>query len=272
MKFGRTARPPAMRERGDVLVEARGVSARLGGVEILHRVDLAVRSGEVVGLAGPNGAGKSTLFGVLCGDIAASGGSVSLHGEPLESWSLLERAQRRSVLPQQVTVSFPFLVRDVVAMGRAPWSGSETRDEDEEWVNAALADMDLTALAARRFTSLSGGEKARVAFARVLAQRCQLMLLDEPTAALDIRHQEVLLQVVRAQAAEGAGAIVVLHDLALAAAYADRIVVLSDGRVAGEGPPAEVLKATLLSEVYGHPIDVHRHPGTGAALVTPRRG
>ncbi|HEY6507596.1 MAG TPA: ATP-binding cassette domain-containing protein, partial [Vicinamibacterales bacterium] len=121
MKLGRTARPPVLRLPGDTLIEARGVAARLGGVEILHGIDLVVHSGEVVGLAGPNGAGKSTLFGVLCGDIEASGGSVSLHGEPLAHWSFVERAQRRAVLPQQVTVSFPFLVRDVVAMGRAPW-------------------------------------------------------------------------------------------------------------------------------------------------------
>ena len=135
----------------------------------------------------------------------------------------------------------------------------------------ALADADVAHLAERHVPSLSGGERARVALARVLAQATQLLLLDEPTAALDVHHQELVLSTVRARADAGDGAVVVLHDLGLAAAHADRVAVLAEGRVVADGPPDAVLTPDLLSAVYQHPIDVLRHPATGALLVLPRR-
>lgn len=271
MRLGRTTRLPAQVTPGEVVLEAREIAAELGGNRILEGVDFLARAGEVVALVGPNGAGKSTLFGVLCGDLAPVNGTVHLFGEPLSRWSTVERALRRGVLPQQLAMSFPFLVRDVVRMGRAPWIASGASDDDEAIVAKAMECADVTQLANRRFTSLSGGERARVAFARILAQQCQVMLLDEPTAALDIHHQETLLEIVRKRAVEGSAVVVVLHDLALAAAYADRIALMSEGSIVGDGPPAEILTDSMLSGVYGHKIHVQREEHTGEIMVIPRR-
>jgi iron complex transport system ATP-binding protein len=208
---------------------------------------------------------------VLTGDIAPAAGSVRVHGEPLGSWSPVELALRRAVLPQQVAVSFPFLVAEVVQMGRAPWARTPRRAFDDYAVAGALELADVATLAHRQVPTLSGGERARVALARVLAQSTQLLLLDEPTAALDLRHQELVLQVARARAGEGDGVIVVLHDLDLAGAYADRVVVLAGGRVAADGPPAEVFTSSLLSSVYQHDIEVVHHPRTGSPMPLPVR-
>jgi iron complex transport system ATP-binding protein len=254
-----------------VAIEARNVSAVLGGFTVLSDASLSVRAGELVALVGPNGAGKSTLLNVLAGDIPSATGEVVVDGEPLAEWSASELALRRAVLPQQVTVRFPFLVEEVVAMGRAPWARTPFTAEDDARISASRAAADVRYLVGRSFTTLSGGERARVTLARVLAQHSQVILLDEPTAALDIHHQELILQVVRQCTAEGACAIVVLHDLALAAAHADRIAVLAGGRIVADGPLREVLKADLLSDVYHHPIEVIPHPRSGLPLVLPQR-
>jgi iron complex transport system ATP-binding protein len=247
------------------------VTAELGGQRILTNVDLVAHAGEVVALVGPNGAGKTTLLNVLTGDVAPRHGSVLLCGAPLGSWTTPELALRRAVLPQQVIVSFPFLVDDIVRMGRSPWARTAEREHDDDAVADALQQAEAAELASRQFPSLSGGERARVAFARALAQHTQLLLLDEPTAALDVRHQELVLQLVRARARRGDGAVVVLHDLGLASAYADRVVVIAGGRVAADGPPDQVLTSSLLSAVYQHDIEVIAHPRTGEPLVLPLR-
>lgn len=267
----RPAALPARRPTGAALAEAQQVHVTLGGTRVLDGVDLVARAGEVVALVGPNGAGKSTLLGALTGDIAPASGEVAVDGRPLDVWSPTELALRRAVLPQQVTVTFPFTVTDVVRMGRAPWARTAGAELDEIAVRAAMDEADVAALADRHVPSLSGGERARVALARVLAQRTQLLLLDEPTAALDVHHQELVLAVVRRRVADGDGAVVVLHDLGLAAAYADRVAVLADGRIVADGPPESVLTPGLLSAVYQHPIDVIRHPTSGALLVLPHR-
>lgn len=271
MRWLRHARVPSPIAPGGVLASARGVRARLGGREILHGIDLDVHAGEIIALAGPNGAGKSTLFGALAGDIPATGGDVRIDGEPIAHWSAVELAQRRAVLPQQIVMSFPFRVREVVAMGRAPWANTPFEDADERAIDDAIAAGDVGDLAGRQFLSLSGGERARAAFARVLAQETQWLLLDEPTAALDIHHQEHLLKTVRDRVSAGAGALVVLHDLALAAAHADRIALMRHGHIVALGPPREVLVPDLLSEVYQHAIDVVPNPRTGELLVAPVR-
>jgi iron complex transport system ATP-binding protein len=247
------------------------VRVTLGANRVLDGVDLVARAGEVVALVGPNGAGKSTLLGAFGGDLRPQSGDVLVDDRPLGSWSPTELALRRAVLPQQVNVTFPFTVTDVVQMGRAPWARTPGADVDDVAVRRALADADVAHLADRHVPSLSGGERARVALARVLAQATQLLLLDEPTAALDVHHQELVLSIVRGRVAAGDGAVVVLHDLGLAAAYADRVAVLADGRIVADGPPESVFTPELLSAVYHHEIDVVRHPGTGALLVLPRR-
>lgn len=271
MRLGRAARLPAPATSGTPLVRAEGVHAELGGNHILRGIDLAVAAGELVSLVGPNGAGKTTLFGVLAGDIAPTSGAVHLDGQPLSHWTPVEMAQRRAVLPQSASVTFPFRVREVVEMGRAPWVGTDRDTDTEDAIRRALEAADVAELERRTFYTLSGGERARVSFARALAQECQLLLLDEPTAALDIHHQEHVLRAVRERVANGAGAIVVLHDLALAAAYSDRVAVMSEGLIAADGPPRQVLTSDVLSGVYHHHIDVVEHPETGDLLIVPMR-
>lgn len=253
------------------LVAARGVSVQLGAATVLHEVSAHVAAGEVVALVGPNGAGKSTLLGAMAGDLPVHTGHVEVEGHPLSGWSALELARTRAVMPQRVAVAFPFLVSEVVRMGRAPWIGTDREDDDDEAVAEALATVDLLDLATRPVTALSGGELARAALARLLAQRTRLLLLDEPTAALDLHHQEAIMAALRRQAATGHGVGIVVHDLSLAAAYADRILIVAGGRLVADGTPAEVLEPALLAEVFHHPVDVLPHPTDGGLLVAPIR-
>lgn len=247
------------------------MAVRRGERVVLDGVDLEVRVGEVLALVGPNGAGKSTLLAALAGDHPVAAGEVTVGDRPLAEFSAAALARRRAVLPQQHAVGFAFTALQVVRMGRAVWARTDRSREDETTVAAALAEADVTHLAHRPFPALSGGERARVALARVLAQDTQTLLLDEPTAALDLGHQETVMQVVRGRADAGTAVVVVLHDLNLAAAYADRVCVLAGGRVAADGPPAQVLTGELLTRVYHYPVRVHPHPGTGAPLVLPLR-
>lgn len=269
---------------GEVTLEARGVTVHLGGTPILTEVDLDLRRGEVTVLVGPNGAGKSTLFGVLAGDIAplagtvriiagspAAGGSASRELADVSALRPKELSRRRAVQMQDSRLAFSFTARDAVEMGRAPWVGTPEEERDDEVIAAALAAGEVTHLAARQVPSLSGGERSRVAFARLLAQETEILLLDEPTAALDIRHQEHVIAAARARARAGATVMVIVHDLSLAAAYADRIVLLEGGRVRAVGSPAEVLTAELVSEVYQHPVTVLTAPEGGELLIVPVR-
>ncbi|WP_055699941.1 heme ABC transporter ATP-binding protein [Streptomyces silaceus] len=269
---GRERALPGPARAGEVLAEAEDLRVRLGGRDVLAGVSLAARAGEVLALVGPNGAGKSTLLAALAADLAPDEGAVRVCGRPASGWPAPELALRRAVLPQSAALSFPFAVEDVVRMGRAPWAGTRLADDDDRIVREAMAATEVGAFAARPFSALSGGERARVALARVLAQRAPLLLLDEPTAALDLRHQELVLRICRARAAAGDAVVVVLHDLGLAAAYADRVAVLRDGAVAAEGAPGEVFEEGLLSEVYRQPVEVFPHPRTGAPVVAPLRG
>ncbi|NEC28634.1 heme ABC transporter ATP-binding protein [Streptomyces sp. SID8111] len=262
--------PPPPAEPGDVLVEAERVAVRLAGRDVLAGVDVTARAGEVLALVGPNGAGKSTLLSVLAADLAPTAGTVRIHGRPASGWPAPDLALRRAVLPQSASLSFPFTVEEVVRMGRAPWTGAGP-GEDDAAVADAMAATEVTAFAARPFSALSGGERARVALARVLAQHAPVLLLDEPTAALDIRHQELVLRLCRERALAGDAVVVVLHDLGLAAAYAHRVAVLCDGRVAADGPPSDVFTGPLLSRVYDQRVEVFPHPRTGAVLVLPDR-
>jgi len=257
---------------GDVALEAVSVSVLRGGREVVTDVDLVVRHGELIALVGPNGAGKSTLLGALAGDLSAASGTVRLDGRPVSGWTVHELAVRRSVLLQRIEISFPFSVLDVVRMGRAPWAGTPAERDDDEAVADALSDTDVADLGEREYTSLSGGERARAALARVLAQGTGILLLDEPTAALDLQHQELVMGVARERARRGTAVVVVAHDLALAAAWADRIVVLERGRLVADGPPRDVLTEELLSLVYRTPVEVIAHPSTGVPIILPRRG
>ncbi|QEO14793.1 heme ABC transporter ATP-binding protein [Agromyces intestinalis] len=253
------------------VLTATGLGVSIDGATLLHDVDFAAHAGELHALIGPNGAGKSTLLGVLAGDRRATTGSATLHTRSLHDWPLRDLARARAVLTQQHDVFFPFTVAQVVEMGRRPWARSPEASDDDAAIADAMRQTDVTHLADRRVPSLSGGERARAALARVLAQRAPVLLLDEPTAALDLKHQEDVLRLARARSRAGDTVVVVLHDLNIAAAYADRLTLLAGGRVAATGTPAEVLTAERIEQVYGQPVDVVPHPRTGAPLVLPLR-
>jgi len=255
--------------RGVSMISARGVGVDLEGATVLDDVSLDVVPGELLVLVGPNGAGKSTLLGVLSGERRPSRGTVTLDGRELGGIRHAELARLRSVLTQENAVSFPFLVAEVVAMGRSPWARLPEGRDDIAVVEEAMDATDITHLAARRYTQLSGGEKARVSLARVLAQQTPVIFLDEPTASLDLRHQEDVMRVGRRMADEGRAVVVVLHDLSLASAYADRLALVSGGRLEALGSPAEVLTAERVERVYGLPVDLHLV--AGRPVVVPRR-
>jgi iron complex transport system ATP-binding protein len=249
------------------LLVARSVTCRLGGRDVLSEIDLAVRAHELTIVVGPNGAGKSTLLSVLSGDVRPVAGAIELEGRDVSAWPARELARRRSFLAQSNEVSFGFPVREVVAMGRHPWDGADEMARDAEIVAACLRRTDTEALADRSFRTLSGGEKARVSLARVLAQDTRVVLLDEPTAALDLRHTEEVLSVAAGLARDGRAVVVVAHDLSLAATHADRLVVIDGGRVVADGPPLEVLTPERMRRTWG--VDVQIHRVAGRVVVVP---
>jgi iron complex transport system ATP-binding protein len=246
--------------RAALVAEGIGVSVRARW--LLRGVSISVSPGEIVALVGPNGSGKSTLVRVMAGDLEPTTGSVMLDDRPIGGFRPHDLALRRAVLPQQTIPQFAFTAREVVEMGRGPHRGN-----DQTVVAASLARTESSHVADRTFPSLSGGEQARVSLARVLAQEAPLLLLDEPTASLDLRHQQLVMEVARDLATEGAMIVAVLHDLNLAAGYADRIALMHDGRLVADGPPWQTLTEPLLTEIFACPIAVTEHPVRGCPLV-----
>jgi len=219
---------------------------------LLNDVSLEVTTGELVAILGPNGAGKSTLLGALSGDFPLAGGSVAINENNIATMTPKTLARLRAVLPQQIAISFPFTVREIVAMGRGPWLDGN----DDERIESAMQRLEVTALQKRTYQTLSVGEQARVSMARVLAQDTPLLLLDEPTAVLDIGQQERFLAIARTLVDEGRGVVAVLHDLNVAMRFATRVVVLHEGRCVASGDPQSVLTPALLSNVYHQNIQV----------------
>lgn len=262
---------PARPVRGEVVCTAENINLERGGKQLLKNVSLELRAGEVLALLGPNGAGKSTLLSVLSGDSPADSGTVRFLGQEISAWKITELARLRSVLLQENHLTFPFTAQEVVEMGRAPWRRTQFELEDEEAVAQAMSAADVTHLATRRVPSLSGGERARVAFARVLASRTGVLMLDEPTAALDLAHQESVLSLARERAAAGDAVVVVLHDLNLAAAFADRIALLRQGELVSCAAVRDVIQAEIISAVYEIDVEVIPHPLNGSGIVLPRR-
>jgi iron complex transport system ATP-binding protein len=264
------------------MLEAHGISLERNSVHILDGVDLQVRPGEFLAVLGPNGAGKTSLLRILTGEMRPTRGEVMLEGKRLPDVPLAELARRRGVLAQSYDLAFPFKVTDVVTLGRAPWYGLLERPEDWEIARRTLEMVEMTAFAGRLYPTLSGGEKQRVQLARVLAQIWRgpnepaepprYLFLDEPTASLDLAHQHSTLALAKDLARQGVAILAILHDLNQAATFADRIVVLDQGKVALSGPTAEVMARPEMEDVFQVRLEVVRSPSTGQAriFVMPR--
>jgi iron complex transport system ATP-binding protein len=253
------------------IVDVRGASFAYDGSPALAEVSFSARTGEFVGLLGPNGAGKSTLVRLVAGLLAPAGGAVRLAG--LDPFAAPRKAvaQVCALVPQEPQVAWPFTVREAVMMGRAPRQGllAVPTRFDHGAVEGALQACDLVHLADRRLDALSGGERRRVFFARALAQEPRVLLLDEPTAFLDLGHQVAAMRMAQVAARGGLCVVAVLHDLNLAAAACDRVVILDRGGVVAEGAPAAVLTADRVREVWGVPVWRGENGATGAAIVLP---
>ena len=260
-----------MSEPAAVALSFEAVTIAFGEREILRDVDLDLRAGEVLGVAGGNGAGKTTLLRIASRVLAASAGRVRVGGRDVESLSRRELAREIAVVPQDVQVSFPFRASEVVLMGRSPHLGAFGYESpaDIERARIAMTRVGVEHLADRSILELSGGERQLVLIARALAQDAAILLLDEPTAHLDLRHRIQVLALVREFAATGRSALVVSHDLSLAARSCDRMALLGDGRLLGVGRPAEIVTKANLRAAFGIDAEVLAAPD-GAPLVVPR--
>ena len=250
---------------------AEGVHKSYGGLDVLEDVEFVIGDGERVGLVGPNGSGKTTLLRVASRVLRPSAGRVSLGGELVEKLSRRELAQRLAVVPQDASVSFPFSAGEVVLMGRAPHLGLlgfESR-ADIAIAREAMERLEIEHLADRSILELSGGERQLVSIARALTQQPQVLLLDEPTAHLDLAHRVAVLDCVRDFARAGCTALVVSHDLSLAARSCDVLALLSQGEILAAGPPQDVLTVENLREVFGIRADIVTAPD-GRPVVVPR--
>lgn len=251
------------------VIEIQNLGIEINGRTLLSEVDLTLYRGEVMAILGPNGAGKSTLMRAAAGDLAPTHGHVLLDGRPVSSFKARELALRRAVLPQQTILQFAFTAREVVEMGRGERSRRNTRDDDERIIDRAMERTDTLHVQDRTFPTLSGGEQARVTLSRVLSQEAPILLLDEPTSALDLSHQQMVMDVAREIASAGGAVMAILHDINLAAGYADRIAILDHGRLVSLGAPWTALDPELLTNVFDCPIAVAHHPMRNCPLVLP---
>lgn len=254
-------------------MSAHFVSFVAGGRALIDDINLGFAFGQCVAIIGPNGAGKTTLLRTLSGSLRPHSGYVSLARQDVAAMAPRKLADRRAILSQNFSVAFPFRVREIVRLGAGHHSGRLV----DELVSEKLADVDMSHFADRTITSLSGGEQQRVHLARVLVQLALgerehgpgILMLDEPTASLDLRHQIAVLSIARRRAAHGTAVIAVLHDLNLAAAFADRLVVLAKGRVEANAPPADAMTSALLRRIYQVDIPVGHSPPNRPFIVPP---
>ena len=251
------------------MLTAQDVGVMLSGRKVLDGISLSLSSGHLVALVGPNGAGKTTLLRALAG-LVPSTGSIEIGGDRLSALPLRERARRFGYLPQGHVVHWPLPARDVVALGRYPHGATDPArlsPHDEQAVMRAMQATNVVEFAERPVTQLSGGERSRVALARVLAVEAPVILADEPTASLDPRHQFDVMKSLRASADKGVLVIVVTHDLGLAARFADTVLVLSDGRLVSRGAPAEALSEKVMGDVFR--ISAYRAEYQREAVIVP---
>jgi len=255
-------------------IEGEGLGVTYPGAAepSLEGVTLRVEPGTLYAVLGPNGSGKSTLMRALLGTVPLRSGAVRLGGRPLGEWRRRELARSVGAVTQHEPTAFPIRVRELVAMGRYPHLGALRPEtpRDREIIREALVQCDVERMADRDVSTLSGGEHQRVRIARALAQEPKALVLDEPTASLDIRHEMEILKLLRRSADGGMTVLLITHHLDLAARFADRILVLGCGRVAAEGTPTEVFREEILEAVYGWPVEVRIDEITGAPRVIPR--
>ncbi|WP_207588797.1 heme ABC transporter ATP-binding protein [Halomontanus rarus] len=256
------------------MIDVRDLSVAFGDVSVLEDVSLAVEEGTFVGLVGPNGAGKTTLLRAISGALEPDTGLVSIDGTDIHTLSSRESSQLVSVVPQDTTLSFSFAVRDVVEMGRTPYRSrfSPPTVEDRERVEHALERTGVDRFADRSIEEVSGGERQRVILARTIAQDTPVVLLDEPTASLDVNHQVETLELVSELVADGKTVIAAIHDLDLAARYCDELVIVADGSVLERGAPESVLTSARLERAFDATAAVTTNPVTGSPVVTALPG
>lgn len=258
------------------MLEARDLTISYNDRVAVSNVTLTLAAGEITALVGPNGAGKSTLLRSLNGQVARTSGEVLLDGQPIEKYNRRTIGRRVAVVAQEAELRFPVTVLEFVLGGRFAWGpnsgwGWET-ETDLRVAAQVLAETELTELSGRLMNELSGGERQRAVLTRALATEASFLLLDEPTANLDLSHQSTLLTLVRTRCDNRqTSALVVTHDLNLAAQFADRILLMRDGKVVRLGKPEEVLTPQLLNEVFEVEVLVDAHPISGAPRVTPIR-
>jgi len=254
------------------LLSIRSLTVSYGSQPAIHDFSLEMKPGEILALVGPNGAGKSTLIRTISGVQPHFSGSIHLDGKNLGSLPAVERARYLAVVPQAGGLPPAFTVYQTVMIGRTPYLGwlGHASHSDHQAVIAAMQQTQIQTLSDRRVGELSGGEQQRVLLARALAQNAPVMLLDEPTTHLDLQHQSSLLNLVRSLCREkNLSILMVLHDLNLAGLYADRVALISNGKLVGIGSPSTVLTGTLLSQIYQVPVHVIPHPDYGSPLVLP---
>ncbi|QLD84947.1 heme ABC transporter ATP-binding protein [Natronomonas halophila] len=253
------------------MISLDGVGISFGATTVLDGVSLEVPEGQFLALVGPNGAGKTTLLRTINGLLTPDRGRVTVDGEDVTNLSTKEVGRRVATVPQETSVAFEFDVEDVVSMGRTPHRSRFTPADtaDREAVEAALERTDTTRFADRSVDDLSGGERQRVLLARALAQETPVLLLDEPTASLDINHQVRTLSLARELVDEGKTVVAAIHDLELAARFCDAMALLADGEIVAVGPPEEVLSAERLETAFGVRTAVATNPVTGTRSVTP---
>jgi iron complex transport system ATP-binding protein len=253
------------------LLKLNKVDAAPWGEFLLQGIDLELAAGEVMGVIGPNGAGKTSLLKLMSGDISPTNGRCDFLGRCLSDWEGLPRARVLAVLPQLSLLNFPYSVEEVILLGRTPHSSGHKNDL--EILREVMRATDTLGLRDRIYTQLSGGEKQRVQLARVFAQvwreegSPRLLLLDEPTAALDLAHQQLILESVRILAGSGCGVVMVAHDFNLVAAVAQKIVAISGGRVVASGTPEAVLTRELFENVFEVKVSLVAHPESAYPLV-----
>jgi len=253
-------------------LEAAEITVRRGKRTILDRVSVQVAPGEFLSIVGPNGSGKSSLLRALAGLWKLDGGSVRIDGRNLSGFGRRELAQHVAFVPQDVRMDFAFTVEEVVAMGRHPWRGrfERAREQDRRAIDAAIASCDIGHLRERFVTTLSGGERQRVAIARSLAVEPRMILLDEPTASLDVQHSLEILDLCRGLSRAGKSIVLATHDLNAVARYATQVVLLDSGRVAYTGNCEGVLEANVLGRVFGVRAERLQSAGGHAVYVFAR--